>query len=363
MAATTVRRLLGLPSVRTVQGRLPSVDYELGPILGAGVHGHVQSATCRTSNRGVAIKTVHHVEGRQLHGAANIFGKPWSRAGHKEACMLAAVEGSPAAPRLEAVYETSNAVAIVMELCPGPTLQEHIEKRGALPEGQALDICSQLLSAVQGAHQGGVAHLDIKPANINIQFYGRAHQNHPRIKLTDFGSAEWLSDAGSTLPCLPGTGGYMAPELLQPGRAFHTNTDAYSIGCVLLRMLNGYRDRAHHPPPVSAFKHWSVRSQFPPLEGELSAFHRTKSNFPNHLHMHVCRSISDDTQSLVRALLATDPDARATIEQAQDTIERIRVENDASFTLSGHALISEHAGLDLGFSSRMNAPQFERLYQ
>ena len=208
---------LGRPFSR--QQRRPSVDYILGPVIGAGSHGYVQSATCKETGAEVAIKTIHG--NRKVHGLPNT----WPSAAAKEAAMLDHVR-HPGVGRLHGSYaQTNELYHLVTELCRGVTLQDLIQESGPLSEHQALDIMRELLSVVDGVHSAGVAHLDVKPGNIILE---ELTEGGVQLKLVDFGSSELLNDAGVALPGVPGTGGYVAPEGYT--KQFHANSDAYSCG-------------------------------------------------------------------------------------------------------------------------------------
>ncbi len=123
----------------------------------------------------------------------------------------------------------------------------------ALPLATRLEIVAQAADALQAAHEAGVIHRDVKPANILVGTARPDARNTPvQVKLTDFGigqviSAEYLADvtaAGFTQTMLSssssatGTQLYLAPELLA-GRPASTRSDLYSLGVVLFQLLVG----------------------------------------------------------------------------------------------------------------------------
>lgn len=229
---------LGRPFSR--QQRRPSVDYILVPVIGAGSHGYVQTATCKETGAEVAIKTIHG--NRKVHGSPST----WPSAAAKEAFMLDSVRDHPGVGKLHGSYaQTDELNHLVTELCRGATLQDVIEDSGPLSEPQALGIMRELLSVVDGVHSAGVAHLDVKPGNIILE----VAEGGVQLKLIDFGSSELLDDAGVALPGVPGTGGYVAPEGCT--KQFHANSDAYSCGVTLHKMLSGYRNGTAHSPRKS----------------------------------------------------------------------------------------------------------------
>jgi serine/threonine protein kinase len=123
---------------------------------------------------------------------------------------------------------------LVMEMVEGRTLEQELERAGALPPADALRIAMRILTALEAAHLRGVVHRDLKPSNVFLTPGGQ-------VKIVDFGAAlvgharrSGRTDAGLVL----GSPAYMAPEQAL-GRATDDRADLYSLGCVLYRMLSG----------------------------------------------------------------------------------------------------------------------------
>src|SRR5262249_36737329 len=148
---------------------------------------------------------------------------------------------------------------IVMQLLEGLTLREWIERtanqNAAAPLAQLLDIAIQILQGLEAAHEKGIIHRDVKPANIFITNRGQA-------KVLDFGVAKFV-DAGeseavsastsrtleSTSRPSPdskltrtgasmGTPSYLSPEQIR-GEKLDARTDLFSFGLVLYEMATG----------------------------------------------------------------------------------------------------------------------------
>ncbi|RMG12042.1 MAG: serine/threonine protein kinase, partial [Planctomycetota bacterium] len=119
-----------------------------------------------------------------------------------------------------------------MELVLGRNLQAVLDAAGALRPAHAVDLTCELLDALQAAHDAGVVHRDVKPANVLIDREGRA-------RLTDFGLARADGRSHLTLAeVVLGTPAYMSPEQargLEAGPA----SDLYSTGAVLFQLLCG----------------------------------------------------------------------------------------------------------------------------
>ena len=121
---------------------------------------------------------------------------------------------------------------IVMEYLDGETLQREIQKTKRLPVARLLGILGQLAGALDYAHEQGLVHRDVKPANIII---GRSDQ----VTLTDFGLVKaargsQITGEGSTM----GTLRYMSPEQAM-GRDLDSRADVYSLGVVVYETLAG----------------------------------------------------------------------------------------------------------------------------
>jgi len=122
---------------------------------------------------------------------------------------------------------------LIMDYVDGYGLDKMIEKRGKLPEKEALTILKDVLDSLNFAHRKGVIHRDIKPSNILVEKGGRAW-------LMDFGIAilagsKRLTATGDTI----GTAHYMSPEQIQRPKSLDHRTDVYSMGIVLYEMLTG----------------------------------------------------------------------------------------------------------------------------
>ncbi|MGI8336034.1 protein kinase domain-containing protein [Actinomadura scrupuli] len=127
---------------------------------------------------------------------------------------------------------------IVMEFLEGETLADRI-RRGALPVGEAVRVCAQIADALTAAHSTGVAHGDLKPANVFLTPEG--------VKVLDFGlaRAERAPAAGMwSGPAEPprGTSAYLAPEeRLGSSPTMAAAADVYALGVMLTEALTGRR--------------------------------------------------------------------------------------------------------------------------
>ncbi|MGW7688392.1 serine/threonine-protein kinase [Streptomyces asiaticus] len=118
-----------------------------------------------------------------------------------------------------------------MELIDGGSLENRLAK-GRLSPDEAAEVAEALLKALDAAHQAGIVHRDVKPANIMLAADGR-------ILLTDFGIASHQADTRLTTDgAVIGTLEYLAPERLG-GAAVAAASDLFSLGVTLFRAVEG----------------------------------------------------------------------------------------------------------------------------
>ncbi len=143
-------------------------------------------------------------------------------------------------PNILTIYEIGEAEGecfIASEYVDGITLRTAL-KRGGIDPATAVDIASQVASALEAAHSAGVIHRDLKPGNIMIRRDGY-------VKVIDFGLAKLIRGAdrersvketGTRLGAVAGTLDYMSPEQTR-GQKLDQRTDLWSLGVVLYEML------------------------------------------------------------------------------------------------------------------------------
>ncbi len=196
--------------------------YAVVGTLGRGGMGVVHR--CRDAmGREVALKTITTAALGRLDDRLRREAQAIARLRHQNIVGLIAVgedEGRP---------------YIVMDLVRGEALSATLKRNGPLPPARAAAIVRDVARALDHAHDHGVTHRDVKPANILIDEHGE-----PR--LTDFGLA---ADASATTQLtatgqLVGTLHYMAPEQADGDRSGHgPHTDIWAAGAVLYACLTG----------------------------------------------------------------------------------------------------------------------------
>ncbi len=121
---------------------------------------------------------------------------------------------------------------VVMEFVDGKTFKDVLAD-GSYSLSEQLDVILQVLKALEYAHNNGVVHRDVKPANILIS-------NDGFVKLVDFGIALSTSKSCETdSDIILGTPAYMAPEQFRPGNKVDWSADMYAVGVILYEIISG----------------------------------------------------------------------------------------------------------------------------
>ncbi|TDD93462.1 serine/threonine protein kinase [Actinomadura rubrisoli] len=151
---------------------------------------------------------------------------------------------------------------LVMELVPGEPLDEILARDGGLPVEAVLDLVVQACRALTVAHEAGVVHRDVKPANLMVSPDGT-------LKITDFGIARRLAAASQTQTgMVMGTAHYISPEQAS-GQQISPSADVYSLGVVAYECLTGSPPFDGRTPVEIALKH--VRDAPPELPSRVPA--------------------------------------------------------------------------------------------
>jgi serine/threonine protein kinase len=221
------RSRLGFLEPPTKPGALGRIGhYEVLQVLGQGGFGIVLQAFDEVLQRVVAVKVLAPEIATTSPARKRFLREARASAAvrHENVVQIYAVEDHPL-PYL------------VMELIPGETLQQLLDRTGPLDVPEILHIGRQIGAGLAAAHETGLIHRDVKPGNILIE--GGPER---RAKLTDFGLARATDDASlSQSGLVAGTPLYMAPEQAR-GETLDHRSDLFSLGSVLYVMCTG------HPP-------------------------------------------------------------------------------------------------------------------
>jgi serine/threonine-protein kinase len=216
-------------------GNLVGGRYRLDALLARGGMAEVWAATDRALERTVAIKVLHP------HLADESSFRRRFRA---EAVALAGLSH----PNIVAVHDTCSddgIDAIVMELIRGRSLRDYLDERGRLDPVEVAHIGAEVASGLACAHEHGIVHRDVKPANVMLSDDGR-------VLVTDFGIAKLLDSADVTgTAALLGTVKYLAPEQIGEG-PIDGRADIYALGAVLYESLCGRPPFERDSPSATA---------------------------------------------------------------------------------------------------------------
>lgn len=196
--------------------------YEIHELIGVGGMANVYRCTDTLDDREVAIKILKD---------EYLNNDEFIRRFKNESKAIAMLSHQ----NIVKVYDVSFGDMIqyiVMEYIDGITLKEYIDQQGIIEWKDALHLTTQILKALQHAHECGIVHRDIKPQNIMLLQDGT-------IKVTDFGIARFSDKATRTMTEQAiGSVHYIAPEQAR-GDVTDGKTDIYSIGVMLYEMLTG----------------------------------------------------------------------------------------------------------------------------
>ena len=213
-------------------------NYEVVAALGAGGMGEVYRARDTRLDRAVAIKALPHAFAADPERLARF---------EREARLLASLS-HPNIAGIFGLEDVGGAPHLVLEFIDGDTLGARLAA-GPLSIRDALEVCAQIASAVEAAHEGGIVHRDLKPGNVMITPAGI-------VKVLDFGLAKGNASVSSstidltTSPTMAmtatgqgiilGTASYMSPEQAR-GKPVDRRADVWGFGCVLYECVTGRR--------------------------------------------------------------------------------------------------------------------------
>ena len=213
--------------------------YALKGLVGQGGMADVELAQDMVLDRQIAVKILH----------ARYADDPSFLARFRREAQAAA---SLNHPNIVAVYDTGEEDGrpfIVMEYVAGQSLRELLRREQVLP-ARAAEMVSDAALGLHYAHERGLVHRDVKPANILLTDDGQ-------VKVADFGIARAVSSQSVTqTAAVFGTAAYVAPEQAQ-GENVDRRTDIYALGCVLYELLTGRQPFAADSAVALAYKHVS----------------------------------------------------------------------------------------------------------
>ncbi|CAK9163155.1 unnamed protein product [Ilex paraguariensis] len=210
-----LKRKIGCIDAATRMGRKKKIEqeYDLGAVIGQGKFGSVVLCRSKASGEECACKMLQ--KGEEIV--------------HREVEIMQHLSGHPGIVTLKGVYEDADSFHLVMELCSGGRLLDHMAREGRYSEQRAANLLKELMLVISYCHQMGVVHRDIKPENVLLTTSGQ-------IKLADFGLAVRITD-GQSLTGIVGSPAYIAPEVLTGD--YSEKVDIWSAGILLYGLLVG----------------------------------------------------------------------------------------------------------------------------
>ncbi len=193
----------------------------------------------------------------------------------------------PGILRIYDIGEADGLLYLVSELLAGEPLHRRLAREGTLPLSEIVRILEGLFDALAAAHDAGVVHRDVKPANI---YLARDDSGAERVVLLDFGLARDVEQGGlTTVGRFVGTPEFSAPEQIRGEGEIGPAADLYAVGVTAWQMTTGV-------PPFTGGSEVSVMNAH--LSEPLPAPNRELRRVPAVL------------RALIARLLAKEPGAR-----------------------------------------------------
>ncbi len=252
--------------------------YRIIERIGTGGTGTVYLAEHQVMKRRVAIKIL----------PTTLAADPAIRERFKREAQAAALLDHPNVVHVYDFKDEARVHAIIMEYVEGPSLQQLITRRGALPIAASCEYIRQAAIGLQHAHDAGLVHRDVKPANLLVDASGL-------VKVLDLGLARYEAEGESSLTrqfnskMVMGTADYLAPEQAISLHEVDHRADVYALGATLYALLAG-------KPP---FHEGSI--------GQKLLWHQTLAPEPIE---RVRPEVPAALASLVARMLAKKPDDR-----------------------------------------------------
>ncbi len=249
-------------------GALIAGRYRVERELGRGGMSVVLLAHDEVHERPVALKILR----REMAGAVN------AERFLRETRLLGRLQHPHILPMFDSGM-IGDVPFFVMPFVEGETLRARMRRERQLAIGDAITIATDVLDAMQHAHEHDIVHRDIKPENILLSS-GRAY-------VADFGIARAIhraADEPATSAGLAvGTPAYMSPEQASAEHDLDGRSDLYSFGCVLFEMLAGI------PPFVAATAQGTVSRRF---VAPAPSVRELRDNVPDHVADAIAISLS-----------------------------------------------------------------------
>lgn len=194
---------------------------------------------------------------------------------------------NPPHPNVLTIFETDvieDQPLIVSEYAAGGSLDDWLKNNNDIPSiEKAIELTTEILKGLDHLHSKAIVHRDIKPQNI-LFVLQENNQQHPILKLADFGFAKVLGDSHTT--GIFGTAAYIAPETLSDedeiqARRYSPQSDLWAVGIIFYQLISG---KTPFPQPVPAVFMAILKKDYLPLP----------DNIPSAIKTFVRKSLDKD---------------------------------------------------------------------
>ena len=214
-------------------------SYQLVELLGEGGMGEVWLAKHRMLARPAAVKLIRAEALGSDPGASETLVRRFER----EAQATAALGSKHTIDLYDFGVTEQGAFYYVMELLKGLNLDALVRRFGPIPAARTIHLMRQVCHSLGEAHESGLVHRDVKPANIYVCRLG---PDYDFVKVLDFGlvKARKADSAATELTAegiATGTPAFMAPEMALGKADIDGRADLYALGCVGYWLLTGER--------------------------------------------------------------------------------------------------------------------------
>jgi eukaryotic-like serine/threonine-protein kinase len=314
--------------------------YEILEEIGRGAMGVVFKGRDPLIGRAVAVKTITSGVAESTDLLERFYREARAAGGLQH-------------PNIVTIYEmaeSGGAPFIAMEYLEGESLEKLIARKAELPLGTKVGYVVQACRALEYAHERGVVHRDVKPANIMVTREGM-------VKVVDFGIARIADTSKTQTGALLGTLAYMAPEQLR-GQAGDASCDIWALGIVLYELLAYQR-------PFVGDNHAAVLLSI--LQEEPRSIREFLPACPAALERVVSRALRKDEKeryTSMRAFLKDLESASAALEQAGKRISLPKgvAAANAEKTLAATQRLDTQ-GLNEAVQSRAAKPSSQKQHQ
>ena len=243
-------------------------SYHLVERLGEGGMGEVWRAEHRMLARPAAIKLVRP-EGM---GRNPFERQTLMRRFEREARATAALTSPHTIQLFDYGVAPNGTFYYVMELLRGLDLERFVERFGPMPAPRAAYLLRQACLSLDEAHNQGMIHRDVKPANVYLCRVGREHDF---VKVLDFGLVKSVAGdaprevALTAAHMAAGTPAFMAPELAMGESRIDGRADLYALGCVGYWLVTGHQVFEERSPMRLMLAHAHQRPERPSRRSEV----------------------------------------------------------------------------------------------